>query len=136
MNHNIKNVIDEIQPLYDSILVDEMQDLGTLELKIIRKLVAEGKNDIFLTGDTVQRVLTKQHNFPEAGIKIVGRTYAIHQNYRNTKEILDAANNILEENITGTENWLIKDIDILPPLFAPSSDFLPLYIKLNQLVKN
>ena len=117
--------IDRIEPLYDSILIDEMQDLGTLELKIIRKLVKEGQNDIFLAGDTAQRVLTKQHDFTAANINIRGRSYEIYQNYRNTKEILDAANNILEENLTGTSNFLIQDINILQPEFAETSDFLP-----------
>ena len=127
--------IDEIQPKYDSILVDEMQDLGTLELRIIRKLVEEGGNDIFLAGDTAQRVLTKQHSFTKAGINTLNRTDQINQNYRNTKEILDAANNILQENITGTENWLIKDIDILEPKFAGTSDFLPFVYKAESISK-
>ena len=115
---------DQIEPLYDSILIDEMQDLGTLELKIIRKLVKEGENDLFLAGDNAQRVLTKQHDFSAANINIRGRSYEIYQNYRNTKEILDAANNVLEENLTGTTSW-VEDINILQPEFAETSDFLP-----------
>ena len=125
--------IDQIEPLYDSILVDEMQDLGTLELKIIRKLVKEGQNDIFLAGDTAQRVLTKQHDFTAANINIRGRSYEIYQNYRNTKEILNAANNILEENLTGTSNFLIQDINILQPEFAETSDFLPFIYKADSI---
>ncbi len=40
--------INKIKPMFRSILVDEMQDFGTLELEIIRKLTMEGSNDIFL----------------------------------------------------------------------------------------
>ena len=126
--------IEEIQPIYRSVLVDEMQDFGTLELKIIRKLVVENKNDIFLAGDNAQRVLTKQHNFKLAGINTDNRSYKIYQNYRNTKEILDAANNILEDNFTGSEKWL-TDIDILQPEFAGTSDYLPFIYHADSLSK-
>ena len=124
--------IDQINPSYRAILVDEMQDFGTLELKIIRKLVLNDKNDLFLAGDNAQRVLTKQHNFKLAGINTDNRSYKIYQNYRNTKEILDAANNILEENFTGTGNW-VTDIDILQPEFAGSSNYLPFVYKATTL---
>ncbi len=39
--------IDKIEPKYAYILVDEVQDFGTIELKIVRKLVEYGENDLF-----------------------------------------------------------------------------------------
>jgi hypothetical protein len=116
--------INKIKPMFRSILVDEMQDFGTLELEIIRKLTMEGSNDIFLAGDTVQRVHTKQHDFKKAGINIVGRSMSIMQNYRNSREILEAANNILEENLTGTE-FVAPEIEFLQPKFSGYSEYLP-----------
>jgi len=120
--------IDQIKPLYRSVLVDEMQDFGTLELKIVRKLVNENSNDIFLAGDTVQRVHTKQHDYKKAGINIVGRSMSINQNYRNSREILEAANNILEENLTGTD-YVAAEIEFLQPKFAESSKYAPYLLK-------
>jgi superfamily I DNA/RNA helicase len=116
--------IDRIKPLYRSVLVDEMQDFGTLELKIVRQLVKENSNDIFLAGDTVQRVHTKQHDYKKAGINIVGRSMSINQNYRNSREILEAANNVLEENLTGTD-YVAAEIEFLQPKFAESSKYAP-----------
>jgi len=120
--------IDKIKPLYRSILVDEMQDFGTLELKIVRQLVNEGTNDLFLAGDTVQRVHTKQHDYKKAGINIVGRSMSINQNYRNSREILEAANNILEENLTGTD-YVAAEIEFLQPKFAEPSKYIPYLLR-------
>jgi len=122
------NHIDRIQPLYRSVLVDEMQDFGTLELKIIRQLSKRGVNDIFLAGDTVQRVHTKQHDYKKAGINIVGRSMSINQNYRNSREILEAANNILEENLTGTD-YAAAEIEFLQPKFAEPSKYAPYLLR-------
>ncbi len=124
LTSRVHQFIDQIQPTYRSILIDEMQDFGTLELEIIRKLVKEDENDIFLAGDTVQRVLTKKHDHNAAGINIHKRTFELYQNYRNTKEILVAANNILEENLTSIE-YEKTDLEILSPKYAESSSYLP-----------
>jgi len=126
--------IDKIQPKFKAILLDEMQDFGTLELEIIRKLAFEGVNDLFLAGDTVQRVHTKQHDYQKANINIIGRSMSIDQNYRNSREILEAANNVLEDNLTGT-NYSAADaeIDYLTPKFANYSEFVPYILEAETL---
>ncbi len=82
--------LDRIVPLYTHVLVDEAQDFGTTELRIVRKLVAPGPNDLFLCGDIAQTVLPKHRSPTEAGIAILTRE-RIQQNYRNSREILAAA---------------------------------------------
>ena len=39
--------------------MDEVQDLGVLELKLIRKVTKIGENDLFLVGDRAQSILPK-----------------------------------------------------------------------------
>src|ERR1019366_653596 len=81
-----------IVPKYRCILVDEVQDFGTLELKLVRKLVKENENDLFLTGDIAQQVYNKHHRLRHAGINILpGGWLKILKNYRNSREILEAA---------------------------------------------
>lgn len=119
--------IEEIEPVYRSILVDEVQDFGTLELELIRRMAPEGENDLFLAGDTVQRVHTKQHDFKKAGINIVGRSLEIKQNYRNSREILEAAHSVLMENLTSDE--FTTTIDVQEPEFADYHDVYPYILK-------
>jgi len=110
--------IDEIKPKYSSILVDEAQDFGTMELKLIRCLVQEGENDIFLCGDMAQHVLPKHTSFKKAGIAIPGaRSHTILKNYRNSREILRAAYEVLGRNIDA-DVLMDSDLEILDPEYA------------------
>jgi superfamily I DNA/RNA helicase len=123
--------IDKLTPEYRSILVDEMQDFGTVELKIIRRLVAPGQNDIFLCGDTAQSVLTKYHKLSDANIDVVGRSHSIVKNYRNSREILLAASQLFDRNravFAGATN-----IEILNPEFANFSSPPPLLLEAESL---
>jgi hypothetical protein len=78
------------------VLVDEMQDFSTLELAIMRKLVAdpEGPNCFFLVGDLNQKVYPKHHDSRRAGFDFRGRAGILKQNFRNTRQILQAAYNL------------------------------------------
>jgi len=78
---------------FDFVLLDEVQDFSTLELRIVHKLVTnlEGENRFFFVGDLNQKVFPKQHNTKRAGFTFTGRAAILKQNYRNTKQILQAA---------------------------------------------
>lgn len=110
--------IDNLQPRYRCILVDESQDFGTTELSIIRKLVGDSPNNLFFCGDAAQQVSAKHQSFLQAGIVIPGaRSFAIRKNYRNSREILGAAYAILEENIS--EDLIAsEDFELLDPEYA------------------
>ena len=91
---------DELRPKYRSILIDEIQDFGTEELRVLRKVVAENANDIFMCGDIAQQVQVKQHKIRTAGITVPPSNYlTIIKNYRNSREILRAANTMFNANI-------------------------------------
>lgn len=108
--------LDRIEPAYTNILVDEAQDFGTTELRIIRQLVSPGPNDIFLCGDIAQTVLPKHRSLASAGIANSSRE-RIQQNYRNSREILNAAYKFLTLNLH-EEMFESQDLEILDPRFA------------------
>lgn len=119
------NYIDKIQSTYKCILVDESQDFGTIELKIIRKLVSQGENDIFLVGDIAQQVYNKHHKMKMAGITIPSNAYLqILKNYRNSREILEAAYAIFQGNVN-KEDYRSDDFEILNPEYANFSSPKP-----------
>lgn len=112
--------IEKIEPKYRCILIDEEQDFGSIELAIIRKMVKEDINDIFLTGDNAQRVYTKRHDLKTADINLV-ETLEIKKNYRNSKEILLAAYNVMLEKLTsvGDDEAVFEDPDFVKNLLEP-----------------
>lgn len=123
--NRLHQFIDVIEPKYRSILVDEIQDFGTVELKIIRKLVKEGENDLFLTGDIAQQVNYKHHKLKPAKIFIPSAAnFKILKNYRNSREILEAAFAVLKENVA-SEDYKFDDFEILDPEFANFSSPKP-----------
>jgi hypothetical protein len=125
--------IDKIAPEYRAVLVDEVQDFGTVELSIIRKLVAENENDLFLCGDAAQSVYTKYHDFDVAKINIKGgRSMRLQQNYRNSRQILTAAHNVLTNNFELRSKGLVS-LDILDPEYANFSSPKPLLLKADSL---
>lgn len=74
---------------YTNVIADEFQDFSNPELKFIRALVAEGKNDLFLTGDPIQRIYNgRKINFSAAKINVRGfRSRKLKINYRTTEPI-------------------------------------------------
>lgn len=125
--------IDKIPTKYRSILIDESQDFGNIEFTIARKLVSKNENDVFLCGDAAQKISTKYQNLKEAGIELHGsRSKKIFRNYRNSREILELANQILIENLTD-EMFSSDDFEILDPEFASFSDANPLLLKAENL---
>lgn len=124
--------IDEIHARFDHIVVDEAQDFGTTELRLLRKLCKDGPNDLFLCGDIAQHVLPKHRSMVEATINVSGRSRRIVRNYRNSREILKAAYDVLIENLD--EGMLAdSDLEILDPVYASRSSNEPVVLEAESL---
>lgn len=75
-------------PIYQSIVVDEGQDFSTNAYKLLRALAGEEhQNDIFVVGDTHQRIYKNHAVLSQCGINIRGRSSYLRINYRTTEEI-------------------------------------------------
>lgn len=124
--------IEEIAPRYRSIIVDEAQDFGSVELSIIRKLVAPDKNDLFLCGDAAQHILPKHQSFEAAGIDVKGRSSRIVRNYRNSREILRLAHQILTQNLSES-HFEQGELEISDPELSYRSASEPLLLEAENL---
>ena len=124
---------DRIVPRYRSVLVDEAQDFGTIELEIVRRLAQERENDIFLCGDAVQQVYTKHHAPLTAGVNIRSRSSTIRRNYRNSREILNAAYRMLKGNLADGIKGM--ELEILEPEYANFSTPKPLLLRAESVTQ-
>ena len=77
--------------IYDSIVIDEAQDLELTKLKALTQSVKATTNNILILSDVNQRIFKLTSWKRDIGIKIVGRTYYLFINYRTTKQISDYA---------------------------------------------
>ena len=82
--------------LFDHVVVDEAQDLTPLHFQLLRALVAEGPDDLFLCEDSHQRIYGRKVTLSHYGIEIRGRARRLTLNYRTTAQNLAWAVNVLE----------------------------------------
>ena len=80
---------------YAHVVADEVQDFGPAELRLLRALVDEGRNDVFLAGDVNQRIYKPRTVFARAGLEVRGRTSVLHLNYRTTEQIRRAVDRMV-----------------------------------------
>jgi hypothetical protein len=79
---------EQPQKPFRHIIVDEAQDLSPDQWRLLRAAVDEAPDDIFIAGDTHQRIYDNRVSLREVGINIAGRSSRLNINYRTTAEIL------------------------------------------------
>lgn len=103
---------------YSSIIVDEAQDMGSQAFTLLRSIVPEQENDLFIVGDGHQRIYRNKVVLGRCGINVRGRrSQKLKINYRTTEETRRFATAILE-------NVPVDDLD---GDFDKSSDYLSLF---------
>ena len=73
---------------YQHVVVDEAQDLHEAQWRLLRAVVAEAPDDMFIVGDSHQRIYDRRSSLSKVGIKVVGRSAKLKLNYRTTHEIM------------------------------------------------
>ncbi|MGW0773993.1 UvrD-helicase domain-containing protein [Streptomyces sp. NPDC002835] len=115
-----------LRPRYRHIVVDEAQDLQPGHWKMLRAMVRRDRNDIFLVGDTHQRIYSSQVTLGSLGVNIRGRSAKLSLSYRTTRQILGSALGVLsgeafddldgnEENLAGYRSVLSGGLPALHP---------------------
>lgn len=78
------------------VLVDEGQDFKPCHWQLVRALVAEQPNDIFIAEDPHQRIYGSRLRLSQYGISTRGRSRALRLNYRTTAQNLAFAVAVLD----------------------------------------
>ena len=108
-------VLAKYQDRFRYIMVDEYQDTNHSQYLIVRALADRFQN-ICVVGDdsqsiysfrgaNINNILNFQKDYPEV------RTFKLEQNYRSTKNIVNAANSVIEKNKTRLDKvvWTSND---------------------------
>jgi superfamily I DNA/RNA helicase len=82
---------DSGEPPYRHVIIDEAQDLHPAQWRMLRAAVPPGPNDMFIVGDTHQRIYDNHVSLAKVGINVRGRSRRLTVNYRTTEEILALA---------------------------------------------
>ena len=84
------------KPTYRAAILDESQDITLVGLQLIRALVSgtdeQDRSDaLFIVGDGAQKIYPGGFTLAQAGLDVRGNSAVLRVNYRNTREIIDAA---------------------------------------------
>jgi UvrD/REP helicase N-terminal domain len=117
---------------YRAVLVDEFQDFCTLDLELLSKIPTSNVNGLFLAGDSAQKVFTKDSNL-DKGIGTQRVSRRITKNYRNTRQILEAATLLVDDQINPAKASG-AGVEILKPEYAEREGPRPLACKANDQI--
>ncbi|PSK95736.1 UvrD-like helicase family protein [Murinocardiopsis flavida] len=84
---------------YRHVVVDEAQDLNPAHWMLLRAMVPPGPDDMFLVGDTHQRIYENQISLGSLGVNIRGRSARLTLSYRTTRQILGSAIGLLKGEV-------------------------------------
>ena len=102
---------DQIKVPFTDIIVDEVQDLGEAELRLL-SVISKKANfmepQLFMVGDMNQRIKANTFPYSACGIKIVGRARRLHLNYRTSRNIYHFATEILTRHKPELEEDILK----------------------------
>ena len=71
---------------YVAVIVDEVQDISEIALKMFSLLVGDVPDGLLLIGDGTQRIYTRGYSLRGLGIDVTGRAVVLTKNYRNTQQ--------------------------------------------------
>ncbi len=94
-----KRLDTETHSVFDSVLLDEAQDLTPSQLRFVSSLT-KAKENLFFTGDLGQRIFQIPFSWKSLGVEIRGRSYTLRINYRTSEEIRRTADKLLDGEIS------------------------------------
>ncbi len=88
-----------LQPAYDHIIVDEVQDLSAARLRAILALLeTTPRCNLFMVGDVAQSIYSRGFAWRDLGLNMRGRSLSLRKNFRNTRQIAEAAARLYANN--------------------------------------
>ncbi|MEU2559486.1 UvrD-helicase domain-containing protein [Streptomyces longispororuber] len=102
---------------YAAVVVDEVQDLSLVGVRLLHALVGDAPNGLLLIGDGQQAVYPGGFRLSDAGIDVRGgRGQVLRVNYRNSEPILEAALAVVAddafEDIDGLTTSGRRDVEL------------------------
>jgi superfamily I DNA/RNA helicase/mRNA-degrading endonuclease RelE of RelBE toxin-antitoxin system len=100
----------KLQSPFDAVVVDEIQDLSTWEIRMLASLCTSGNQHLMLIGDAGQRIYPGGFSLRKLGIETRGRSRLLTINYRTTREIARAASTLRAQSVDDLDESTEKPV--------------------------
>jgi superfamily I DNA/RNA helicase len=118
-------------PRFDHVLIDEAQDFPTPALQFAVRLLRDGSDSLVVAADPMQNIYGSRFTWKAAGINAVGRSRWLSRSYRNTREILEYAQEFVMADgsiMTSPDPDPEDQTSVVPPQQSPRSGPLPTFL--------
>lgn len=88
---------------FSHIVIDEAQDLGIPELRLLAAIAPSAPNNLFFAGDLGQRIFQQPFSWLGLGVDVRGRSQSLKVNYRTSHQIRETADRLLPK--------VVRDVD-------------------------
>ena len=85
----------DFRPPFTHVVIDEAQDFSFAKIALVRHLVSPLTGSITIVADSAQQIYQSGFSWSELGLKVVGRSVEFRRNYRNTRQISEAAYSLI-----------------------------------------
>jgi mRNA-degrading endonuclease RelE of RelBE toxin-antitoxin system len=133
-------VAKKIEPIFDSIIIDEAQDLSPIKLRLISMLTRQKENNLMILMDQNQKIYSLTSWRKDVNINVVGRTYHLTLNYRTTKQIREYADkqfvhsNIVTEHIKEYKSLFMGEEPMVQSFENTQSQYNFIVKKVKELI--
>jgi hypothetical protein len=121
---------------YQAVLIDEGHDFEAAWLKLAAQMVDTATNSLLLLYDDAQSIYQRrraqQFSFKSLGIQAQGRTTILRINYRNTRQILQAAS-MVAADLLRSEDSADDGVPLVQPVSCGRDGHAPVVIRLPSL---
>lgn len=102
-NRLASKLIENKNPPFDFIVIDESQDVNVPQLRFLAALGGDRKNNLFFAGDLGQRIFQQPFSWKSLGVDIRGRSKTLRINYRTSHQIRMKADLLLGPVMTDVD---------------------------------
>ena len=88
---------------FEYCVIDEAQDVGVAELRLLSALGGNRPNGLFFAGDLGQRIFQTPFSWLSLGVDVRGRSRTLHINYRTSHQIRRQADRLLPNEIADVD---------------------------------
>jgi len=95
----VRHYQDREHKPFTHIIIDEAQDLGVPELRMLSVIACDGPDALFFAGDLGQRIFQEPFSWKALGVDVRGRSRTLKVNYRTSHQIRQTVDKLLPSSV-------------------------------------